>query len=472
MTDERLFRRLDSVPSLQLRLLLLRFAVTRSYLHSLRTSPPSQTLALCHRVDPLVARSLARICGNGPEEPLPAATLKEALLPPALGGLGVPCLSESRVLAHVASVLATVQQWRRYVPDSDPLLASWACSPSLDALLASVQPTIQQASAAVNAQLVFPVSSQAAVVFTQTNKLQQRLQAFADINTISVLKEHALTTNSARAQFLSKTGRGARAFLQACPTDAGLRISNDDMVSSLRLWLRLPMLPVFDAPAGLVCFCKADVVLSEEHLLNCNGEAARDVRHNTMALVFQEMLQAAVQRPVLLEPRASTHATDHHRFDISVAAFDASSRNLKLDVTIRNPLARHMVVRASASPLAAANDAVKDKLVKYAKYLTPSDWFLPLALESFGAVHGNVFTLISTCARRVGNLPPDSSSFLAPSFSTYWLQRISCALVRENARLVQHVITSSLRHSGALADDLSPSLLPVLLSGAGEVSSE
>jgi hypothetical protein len=221
-----------------------------------------------------------------------------------------------------------------------------------------------------------------------------------------------------------------------------------------------------------MCFCKSTEVLSEEHLLNCNGEAYRDVRHNTMALVFQEMLQAAVQSPVLLEPRASTHANNHHRFDISVAAFDASSRNLKLDVTVRNPLARNMIARAAATPLAAANEAVKEKLTKYAHFLTPADWFLPLALESFGAMHPNIFTLVSACARRVGNLPPDSSSFLAPSFAAYWVQRISCTLMRENARLVQHVIRSSLRHAAIHEDDVSASLLADLLTEAGQASSE
>ena len=82
-----------------------------------------------------------------------------------------------------------------------------------------------------------------------------------------------------------------------------------------------------------------------------------------------------------------------------------------------------------------------------------------LALESFGGLHQNIFTLLSICARRVSNLPPDSASFLAPTFSAYWLQRISCTLMRENARLINVIVSGSLRNSGVMPDDASLALL-------------
>jgi hypothetical protein len=149
----------------------------------------------------------------------------------------------------------------------------------------------------------------------------------------------------------------------------------------------------------------------------------------------------------------------HHRFDLSVAAFDAQSRNLKLDITVRNPQAKSIVVRAAAASLTAAAEGVREKLAVYSQFLTPSDWFLPLALESFGGLHQNIFTLLSICARRVSNLPPDSASFLAPTFSAYWLQRISCTLMRENARLINVIVSGSLRNSGVMPDDASLALL-------------
>jgi hypothetical protein len=311
--------------------------------------------------------------------------------------------------------------------------------------------------------LVFPVSSQDALVFSGTNKLQKRLVEFVDINTVALIKQQSLTTNLARAQYLSKTQRGARAFLQACPTDAGLRLTNDNMILSLRLWLRLPLLPMFDAPPVLTCFCNSSTVLSEEHILNCNGLAAPDVRHNTLVLCFQDMLQAAVTNPVMLEPRASNKSNVHYRFDLAVDAYDANSKNLKLDVTIRNPQAKAMVVSAAAKGLAAVDDAVAYKRKKYAEFLTANDKFMPLALESFGAMHSNIFELVAGCAQRVGNLPPDTSCFLAPSFSTYWVQRISCTLMRENCRLINVIAGTSVRNFAVQEDDAPAGLLLSLI---------
>jgi hypothetical protein len=420
---------------------------------------------MASRVDGHIARSLALLVDE--PSPLSDLILQEALLPTVKGGLGLPCLSDIRAAAHIASVLTTVQQWRRHVADLDPLLASWAQAPSLAALLTDFQPTIQAASEQLHRELVFPATPQAAITFSAIHKLQQALTGYVDLNTVTALKQQHVT-NLVRAQYLSKTSRGARAFLNACPTDAGLYISNADMVIALRMWMRLPLLPLFDAPGDLTCFCQDHTLLTEEHILNCNGFAARDVRHDTITLCFQEMLQAAVHRPVLLEPRASTQASVHHRFDLSVAAFDAQSRNLKLDITVRNPQAKSMVVRASAASLVAATEGVNDKLRAYSPFLVPSDWFMPLALESFGGLHQNIFTLLSICAHRVGNVPPDSASFLAPSFSTYWLQRISCTLMRENARLVSVIVSGCLRNCGVLRDDAPVTLLPGGLLAAAE----
>jgi hypothetical protein len=386
--------------------------------------------------------------------------------------LGIPCLTDIRLAAYLASLLATIQQWRRYCADDSALLSSWAASASLSAHLTLFHPIVQSATAALNDTLVFPVSSRDALVFSNTNKLQKRLVEFVDINTVKLLKQQSLTTNLSRAQYLSKTARGARAFLQACPTDAGLALSNDAVIMSLRLWLRLPLLPLFDAPPAITCFCNPSTLLSEEHILNCNGLAARDVRHNTLVLCFQEMLRAAVINPVLLEPRASNKSNVHYRFDLAVDAYDSASKNLKLDVTVRNPQAKAMVVSAAAKSLAACEDAVAYKHRKYAEFLTPNDKFMPLALESFGAMHSNIFELVAGCAQRVGNLPPDSSCFLAPSFSTYWLQRISCTLMRENSRLINVIVGSSVRNYGVQDDDAPAGLLSTLLAVGAPTTSE
>ncbi len=111
---------------------------------------------------------------------------------------------------------------------------------------------------------------------------------------------------------------------------------------------------------------------------------------------------------MLLESRASDKSNVHYRFNIAVDAYDSASKNLKLDATTRNQQAKAMIVSAAAKGLVACEDAVAYTLKKYAEFLTPNDKFMPLALESFGAMHSNIFELEAGCTQR-NNLPPDTS---------------------------------------------------------------
>jgi hypothetical protein len=451
--DAQLFNRLDSLPSVQLRLVLLRMSIVKQYVHRLRTTSPSLAAPLASGIDALVKKSLQTLlCVD--QESLKEDTYKEACLPTSVGGLGITSLQGIQPLAFLSSLLASLQQWRSYEPDSSPLLQHWAASHELQQALDAVQPTVQVAAGILKSPVNIPATGQQALIFTHTQKLQKKLQSFHDLSVVNSLRTSHLLTSADRAQYLSKTCRGASAFLLALPTDRSLAMSNETMHLSLRMWMRLPLLPVLGATTGLPCSCKSSTVLEETHILNCNVDAARDIRHNVMAYCLQDMLQSTQQNAVILEPRAASTGSELHRFDLSVAGFDSTATNLKLDVTIRNPIAAHIVDRAASSRLAAATDAVNAKLAKYKKFLTSQDTFWPIAFESFGGVHSNVFKLVSACARRVDNLPPDSCSFTAPTFSAYWLQRLSCTLWKENCRLASTVVEQALKLAGSTPHEL------------------
>jgi hypothetical protein len=451
--DVRLFNRLDSLPSLQLRLTLLRMSVVKQYVHQLRTTPPSLAAPLAANIDNLVRKSLHALLFLD-QESLKEETYKEACLPTSLGGLGITCLQGTQPLAYLSSMLAALQQWRRYEPDTSALIQHWSASPELQQALAAVQPLVLVATSILKSPVNIPTSGQQALSFIHTQKLQKKLQSFHDLSVVNSLKTTHLLTSADRAQYLSKTARGASAFLLALPTDRSLSLSNETMLLSLRMWMRLPLLPALGAPSGLPCSCKSTTVLEENHILNCNVDAARDIRHNVIAYCLQDMLQSTQQNPVALEPRATTTGSDLHRFDLSVAGFDSTASNLKLDVTIRNPIATHIVDRAACSRLAAATDGVNEKLAKYKHFLSSQDIFWPIAIETFGGLHGNVFKLVSSCAKRVANLPPDSCSFTAPTFSAYWLQRLSCTLWKENCRLASTVVEQALKLVGSAPHEL------------------
>eukprot|EP00042_Codosiga_hollandica_P019383 m.59790 g.59790 ORF g.59790 m.59790 type:complete len:229 (+) comp49277_c0_seq4:1190-1876(+) len=195
------------------------------------------------------------------------------------------------------------------------------------------------------------------------------------------LKTTRLLTKQARAQYLSKTARGASAFLSA--DSAKLRHRGTNAV----------------------------------HMQFFN---------------FQDLLLDVQKNPVLLEPRATRSGTDQHRFDLAVQGFDSTSTNLLLDVTVRSPLADRVMDQAAVNRLEAANKGVHDKQEYYKAFKTDNDTFWPLAVETFGGLHHNVFKLLSASARRVGNRPPDSASFLAPSFSS-WLRSHSVTPASNNS---------------------------------------
>lgn len=445
--DEELFTRLNSLQSLQVRLLLLRASVSKQYIHLLRTTAPHLSIPRANSIDKLIKTSLQGIFGLD-SEPLDESIMSEACLPSGQGGVGVPSLVETQASAFVSSLLSTIQQWRHYEPDNAPFLQQWLSSSELSAALDAVRPLVATASS-IHEASVFPTDPSQVLAYTQTSKLQKKLQGYKTVQTIKALIASRLTSSADRAQFLSKTCRGASAFLGAIPTDRSLYISNHDFHMSLRLWLRLPVLPLFAVPENTPCMCHAHTPLTELHLLNCNGEALRDQRHNVLVYCVQDMLVATQQNPVHLEPRASTHGHELHRFDLAVSGFGSFSNNLKLDVTVRNPLASHIVSRAAAARLVAATEAVNEKSASYARFLAPSDTFMPLAIEAYGGAHHNLFKLISACAQRCGNIPPESTAYTAPTFSSYWLQRIMCTLWRENCRLITTIIRRSLSQIGA-----------------------
>ena len=59
-------------------------------------------------------------------------------------------------------------------------------------------------------------------------------------------------------------------------------------------------------------------------------------------------------------------------------------------------------------------------------------------------MHDGVQQLISELAIKAGHLSPDSATWAAPTFTSYWIQRFSTALWRENAQLAAHIVSKCL----------------------------
>ena len=91
----------------------------------------------------------------------------------------------------------------------------------------------------------------------------------------------------------------------------------------------------------------------------------------------------------------------------------------------------------------AANEGYKDKVDFYKPHLKSDDTFIPVVFETFGAMHQGVRDLVSLMSQRANNAPPADAAYTSPTFSTYWTQRISATLWRENARMITAVASAT-----------------------------
>jgi hypothetical protein len=224
--------------------------------------------------------------------------------------------------------------------------------------------------------------------------------------------------------------------------------------------MRLPILPMFNANPSAPCYCnKIDkatqriTICDEVHVLNCAGDNTRSNRHHEVVAAMMAMYQSVQLQPVL-EPLAVASTVSTKRHDLSVHMHQ-SNTVLKLDITIRNPLNNALVTQAAKYSLHAAIAACREKTDKYKQYLQPGEKFVPIVLETFGAMHHFVSEQISLAGQRANHLPPPTATWAAPSFEQYWTQRVSVTLNKANAQLATAIIQRTKARSGQFDELIS-----------------
>ena len=473
------YRALKQITDKQSKFLLLHQSIVLMTNNMSRTLPPSVSSAALKEHDAAVLDVLLSIIELAPDE-MTLNLQAEIALPIAHGGLGLRPLYDTAHHAYFASVCSTIQQWRLYIADTHPLLVSWcpkspphshpAAVPShrfnltrelqssIDNVLITTQraktlfssgPGPSESSRTVGSTRYIlnsmPLTVADLLLFTTVKRLQGQIKrCFEEIKVVD-FKRTCLHNDSEHAQFLSKSQAGASAFLRAIPSTRAMLFSNPDYQIVLRLYLRLPLLGLLGLPSQVECHCGRTLatsrraILSETHLLTCTGSKVMTNRHNAITNVFADMIRSAKLIPIL-EEVASELPNTRLRYDISINRCDSWDQNHKCDVTIVNPLSTHLVKLAAKHPRSAADKKAASKRAKYKSALSQSDKFIPLVFETFGAVHPDVFHFVHTLSLRVNNVPPTSATWAAPTFTSFWLQRLSVCLWRENARSVSSVI--------------------------------
>ena len=227
-------------------------------------------------------------------------------------------------------------------------------------------------------------------------------------------KAKMLTTNEHKAQFNSKRGPGACAFLRALPSDKGLSFSNKEFMLALRLHLRLPVISKFGVQPGMPCQCNREVKngrsrLTEDHLLNCNAKAVMTRRHDAIKNVMADIIKDAKLTPQV-EDTSAPGSGKLNRFDICADRYNADNQDLKIDVTVVNPCTRSRAPTSASHQGSTAMRQRFKKINKYAQFVCHSDDFFPLVFETYGFMDTLVLGFISALASRVGNVPPESAT--------------------------------------------------------------
>jgi hypothetical protein len=238
-------------------------------------------------------------------------------------------------------------------------------------------------------------------------------------------------------------------------------MDNDIFILSLRSHLMLPCLPMLLHKAGIPepasCMCcsfgaDSSFPPTDNHILGCKSISHHD-RHAALCAAVSKMAQDAC---ISVSSEDIVGVIDKSRTDVTLKGF-RKGLDLHTDVSVVHPGSASLVKLACKGPLEAAKLAAKKKHTHYAPLTAArGSHFTPLIFEAFGAFSGEICDLIHGIAGRVRDSAPLQHTWLSPSFSSYWSQRLSVVLrTFTSRRFVQAADELGKRHRGLLGEPFS-----------------
>jgi len=237
---------------------------------------------------------------------------------------------------------------------------------------------------------------------------------------LSVLS--AAPDQAGKARLIAAAAPHSGAFLHARPCSSlGTRLDN----SSLRIAIALRL----GAPVCLphTCVCGVSVDSTGRHGLSCRKSAGRLSRHSAVNdLIKRALLLAEI--PSKLEPTSLLPQNERRPDGMSLTPWK-NGRCLAWDFTCPDTLAPSHLNNAVNGPGIVACEAEDKKRAKYAN-LAPSFCFVPVAVETLGALGAGAMELLHELGRRITESTGERRA------TEYLLQRLSVAIQRGNAASV------------------------------------
>ena len=195
----------------------------------------------------------------------------------------------------------------------------------------------------------------------------------------------------------------------------------------------------FDCP-----FCKfKNGSLTYQHILVCPGGGGNIKRHNECIYLFQQLLTIAGIPHTIREPK-NINTSTRKRVDIITSHINAQRG---YDLAIVSPNVPTYCHRASKEQFYAAQSKFNEKITKHQPaYTAENADFIPLILESTGAIHPRTLSEIGALISLAGQTPhPTHHAFNIQDNYQYWTHTISIAAVR--ATINKQIIARSKAHN-------------------------
>ena len=264
-----------------------------------------------------------------------------------------------------------------------------------------------------------------------------------------------LVDSSQRSSHLSHQQTGAGETLRALPTEPAFTFNNDIFGCLVRQTMLVKdpgLYPKTPSRSPISCpHCNQHVAMSTYHSTVCKGTSANIVRHDE---IVREVANCARSASALVSSKTPAPLPGtKEKTDLEMWMNGDRSA---YDVTVTcntDPSTISSLTGSHNTPLYAATQAYKDKNDKHLpRHKHHHIKFVPLVLESDGAMHAEFERFIGTLATYARHALPSDANWSTPSFVRYWIARISCT----SRRLTAKRITRDARVAHKIAFDRNP----------------
>ena len=334
----------------------------------------------------------------------------QASLPISSGGLGVRLATHLALPAFLSSVAGSLELVKKLTP------------PRLHDSVGELDPYLIAAREEWLSLSSFPCPDSSI----------SSIQKAWDSPLVNLKKEKVLSaaqSQAGRARLIAAAAPHSGDFLTAVPcSSVGNRL--DD--SSLRIAIALRLGAPVCAPHECICGELTDEL--GVHGLSCRKSAGRHFRHSAVNDLIKRSL-ASAEIPSRLEPTGivrnnTDDNTDNKRPDGLTIAPWTSGRCLVWDFTCPDTLAVSHLNRAVLGPGTVACDAESRKKSKYASLSDTTYNFIPIAVETIGALGDEASAFFKDSSKRIERVTSE------PRSEQFIMQTLSITIQRGNAACI------------------------------------